>query len=347
MSNLRIAGLVIGFIGLLVTFFLYRGSRWKRGNFLFFMLFNLSLVTVAAYPDTVNFLQEILAMKSQQRGRLISLLIASSIFLTLYSLYTRSRLALLHDQFDKLVRKLGTGRAGSSAGLEGNMKKVMLLIPALNEADNLHDLLPRIPKQIGSEPIGALIVDDGSEDNTREVVSSHGFALVSNMVTRGGGAAIRLGYDVLRAHNCRICVTMDADGQHRPEDIPFLLTPILENRFDFVVGSRVLGSREKDSRLRLAGVYFFGRVISLLLGKKITDPSSGFRAFRMNIMDSIQLCEDQYHTSELIIEAIKKKVRIGEVPITILKRKHGVSKKGRDWKYALHFTRVVIRTWWR
>lgn len=347
MSNLRIAGLVIGLTGLLVTFFLYRGSRWKRGNFLFLTLFNLSLITVSISPDTVNFLQEFLAMKSQQRGRLISLLIASSIFLTLYSLYTRSRLEVLCDQFDKLVRKLGTGAADPVASLDGKMKAVMLLIPALNEADNLKELLPCIPERIGSEPIGALIVDDGSEDSTREVVSAHGFAIVSNMVTRGGGAAIRLGYDVLQAHGCEICITMDADGQHRPDDIQRLLIPILEDRFDFVIGSRLLGSREKDSRFRLIGVHFFGGMISLLMGKKITDPSSGFRAFRMNILNAIQLYEDQYHTSELIIEAIKNKVRVGEVPITILKRKYGRSKKGRDWKYALHFARVVIGTWWR
>jgi glycosyltransferase involved in cell wall biosynthesis len=231
--------------------------------------------------------------------------------------------------------------------MNGKADSVMLLIPALNEAENLRDLLPRLPRQFASRSIGALIVDDGSEDATREVALTHGFAVVSNLVTRGGGAAIRLGYDVLRAGGCEICITMDADGQHRPQDIPALLAPILEDRFDFVIGSRLLGSREKDSRLRLTGVYFFGWVISMLLGKKITDPSSGFRAFRLNMLDSINLREDQYHTSELIIEAVKNNVRVGEVPITILKRKHGKSKKGRDWKYALHFTRVVVRTWWR
>ncbi len=88
-------------------------------------------------------------------------------------------------------------------------------------------------------------------------------------------------------------------------------------------------------------------MVSVLLGKKITDPSSGFRAFRMEAMASIRLHEDQYHTSELIIEAVRKGLRIGEVPITILKRKYGKSKKGKDLAYGFHFARIIIKTWWR
>ena len=136
-------------------------------------------------------------------------------------------------------------------------------------------------------------------------------------------------------------------GQHRPEDIPYLLKPILNNEADFVVGSRILGHREPDSLFRLSGVYTFGWLISLLLGKKITDPSSGFRAFKMSSTSKINLLEDQYHTSELIIEAIKKDLRIKEVPITILKRKYGKSKKGRDWIYGFYFAKTIIKTWWR
>ena len=127
----------------------------------------------------------------------------------------------------------------------------------------------------------------------------------------------------------------------------FAFPKMINDQYDFVIGSRILGEREKDRRLRIAGVYIFGWLISLLLGKKITDPSSGFRAFRLETVASINLHEDQYHTSELIIEAVKKGLRIGEVPITILKRKYGKSKKGHDWAYGLHFARIVVNTWWR
>ncbi|MBL6995933.1 hypothetical protein, partial [Desulfobacula sp.] len=63
--------------------------------------------------------------------------------------------------------------------------------------------------------------------------------------------------------------------------------------------------------------------------------------------DAINLYEDQYHTSELIVEAVKKGMRIGEVPITILKRKYGKSKKGRDWIYGFNFAKTIVKAWWR
>ena len=114
-----------------------------------------------------------------------------------------------------------------------------------------------------------------------------------------------------------------------------------------MIGSRVIGNRERDNAFRLIGVYFFSKIISLLLGRKITDPSSGFRAFRLKALTHIQLYEDQYHTSELIIDAVKKNLRLGERPITIKKRAFGKSRKGKDWIYGFQFARTIIKTWWR
>ena len=67
----------------------------------------------------------------------------------------------------------------------------------------------------------------------------------------------------------------------------------------------------------------------------------------MDAVSSLTLHEDQYHTSELLIEAVKKGLRLGEVPIEILKRKYGTSKKGKDWIYGFHFAKIIIKTWWR
>ena len=109
----------------------------------------------------------------------------------------------------------------------------------------------------------------------------------------------------------------------------------------------MIGACEKDSLIRLTGVYVFGFIIRVLMGQKITDPASNFRAFKMEAMEPVQLFEDQYHTSELIIEAIKKGVRVGEAPICIVKRKYGTSKKGKDLVYGFHFARAILKTWWR
>jgi glycosyltransferase involved in cell wall biosynthesis len=289
-----------------------------------------------------------LALQDAQRGRILALLVFSNIFLIFYVFYSKSKIENIRLQFDQLVRNLGSDGIEKSLEVVADIEPVMILIPAYNEEANLRELLPKIPKQLDSIAVGVLVVDDGSDDDTFHVADNiENVFVVKNPINRGGGAALRLGYDILKKAGARICVTMDADGQHQSEEIEKLVLPIIRDEYDVVIGSRMLGGREKDSLFRFIGVHTFGRVVSLLLGKKITDPSSGFRAFRMDAVASIDLYEDQYHTSELIIEAIKKGMRIGEVPITILKRKHGKSKKGSDWRYGLYFARTIVRTWWR
>jgi len=347
MSNLRLFGLAFGIIGLIATFLLYRGPKWNRFNFIFFSLFNLSLIVVTANPDSINFLRDFLALQEHQRGRLLALLILSNIFLMVFSFYSRSRIENLRLQFDKLIRRMGVAALEEARELEGEIKPIMVVIPAFNEAENLEHLLGTLPKTVQNLELGVIVVDDGSDDDTAAVARNHGCLMVSNIINRGGGATLRLGYDILKSSAAKICITMDADCQHRPEDMAGLIGPLLNDKYDMVIGSRILGAHEKDSLLRISGVYLFGGVISLLLGVKITDPSSGYRAFRLDIMNTIDLVEDQYHTSELIIAAARNKVRIGEAPITIRRRKFGQSKKGKDIKYALNFTRAIVKTWWR
>ena len=348
MSSLRLVGAIIGFLGLFATFYVYRGARWNRLNFIFFMLLNLSLIAVTINPNILNALRDALALHKAYRGRIIALLIVSNIFLLFYIFFTKLKVDNIHFQFDRLVRSLGAKEIEQSTDLAEHIKPIMILIPAYNEAENLKALLPKLPKHIDNIDAGVLVVDDGSEDETYSISASvNGVCIVKNLINRGGGAALRLGYDILQKTGARICVTMDADGQHRPEDIKNIVKPIIEDQYDCVIGSRILGDREATSWLRITGVHIFSKIVSTLLGKKITDPSSGFRAFQMDKMSSIRLREDQYHTSELIIEAVKKGLRIGEVPITILKRKYGKSKKGKDLAYGCHFAKIIVKTWWR
>ncbi|CAB1085591.1 Glycosyl transferase, family 2 [Olavius algarvensis Delta 1 endosymbiont] len=344
MSSLRLVGLIIGVAGLIATFLFFRGPKWSRINFVFFSVFNLSLIAVTVNPNVVNFLRDLLSLQAYQYGRILALLIISNILLVFFSVYSVSKVEGFRLQFDKLVRKLGSGYLETAAD---DIKAIMVLIPAFNEAENLQYWLPRMPQTIGGMEVGVLVVDDGSDDGTKEVVQKFGHLVVSNMINRGGGAALRLGYDILANSSTRICITMDADGQHQPEQIEHLVRPIIDDKYDVVIGSRVLGSREKDNPVRAAGVHIFGAVVSSLLGKRITDPSSGFRAFEMNKIKNIALREDQYHTSELIIEAVKKGLRVTEVPVTILKRKYGKSKKGKNLRYGFHFAKTIIKAWWR
>jgi glycosyltransferase involved in cell wall biosynthesis len=140
---------------------------------------------------------------------------------------------------------------------------------------------------------------------------------------------------------------MDGDGQHLPEEIERLVKPILKNEADIVIGSRVLGQREKDSSIRWIGIRVFNFIINMLTGARITDCTNGFRAFRVSALEKIVLHQEQFHTAELIIDAARKGIRIDEVPVTVLRRHYGESKKGRNIAYGLNFYKTILKTWLR
>ncbi len=346
-SSLRLFGILIGSLIFLLSFIYFRGHRWNRFNFFIMTCFSAGLVAVSINPDIVNILRRMMNLEQAEQGRIIAMLICLNIIMWVLLIYFKSALDKYRYQFDSLVRSIGVRDRGDSIKEHFIDKEIAVLIPAYNEANNLKELLPNIPKEVAGHKVGILIVDDGSEDDTFTVAGNSGAAVVKNPINRGGGAALRLGYDILCRWDISICVTMDADGQHQPEDIQKLVAQISEGRYDLVIGSRILGSWERDSLLRNIGLHFFSFIISRLLGFKITDPSSGFRAFNMNILERIPLYEDQYHTSELIISAVKNRMKIGETPITISRRKFGKSKKGKDWIYGAHFAKTIIKTWWR
>lgn len=346
-SGLRIAGLIIGLLGLYVTLTIYRGPRWKRKNFLFFGLFSICLITVSVNPDVLNLAAEMLKLEQQQRGRILALLIGSNIILWFLFLYSNTKLDEYGYQFDLLIRKLGREEIEDLFQKDIADKEIMVIIPAYNEAENLKELLKRIPSKIKGMNVGVLVVDDGSSDKTKEIVIQAGHLVAQNKINRGQGAASRLGYDVLVRNNVQIGVTMDADNQQMPEEIEKLVEPVLNNDYDLVIGSRVLGTTYKNTMLRSMGVLFFTRIINLAAGLKLTDCSSGFKAFNVSKMSKLNLREAQFQSSEVILEAAKKGLRIGEVPMTVLERKYGTSKKGADLKYGLFFAKTILKSWWR
>lgn len=346
-SGLRIAGLIIGLIGLYVTFTIYRGPRWKRTNFIFLGMFSLGLVTVSINPDVLNIVAEILKLEQQQRGRILALLIGSNIILWFLLLYAKASLDDYRYQFDLLIRKLGHEEIEDLLKKGIADKDIMVIIPAYNEAENLKELLKRVPAKIRDKNIGVLVIDDGSSDNTKEIVIQAGYLVAQNKINRGQGATSRLGYDILLRNNIQVGVTMDADFQHLPEEIEKIVSPILDNEYDFVIGSRIIGNSYKSSVMRHAGIHLFTKIINIITGLKLTDCSCGFRAFNVKKISSLNLKEDQFQSAEIIVEAAKRGLKTGEVPITHVQRMYGTSKKGRDFKYGFFFAKTVLKSWWR
>jgi hypothetical protein len=347
MSLLRWLGLLVGTGVLVHAFARFRGARIRRLDFALTALFGLGLATVALYPDAVNLLRDMLMLEREQFSRLIAVLIASNLLLWLLLIAGRTRASGSAEQFDQLVRALGVAEFERGYPEGRRLAPIVVVMPAFDEAQNVGAVVEAVPERVAELAVTALVIDDGSDDETAEVARRAGALTVRTPVRRGGGAALRLGFDIALAHGAEIVVTMDADGQHLPAEIPGLVAPILADRADFVIGSRILGSHERDSQLRWLGIHLFNALIRLLSSARISDCSNGFRALRARDLARLQLRQDQFHTAELIIDAAKRGIRIAEAPVTVRRRASGESKKGRDLSYGLSFARTVLRTWWR
>jgi glycosyltransferase involved in cell wall biosynthesis len=222
-----------------------------------------------------------------------------------------------------------------------------VVIPAYNEADNIAHVIGALPATVCGYELHAIVVDDGSADDTTDRARAAGAAGVRLPLNRGQGAALRTGYRLALATGAEIVVTMDADGQHLAEELPVLVRPILDGEADYVNGSRILGDFERESLVRHVGVHVFARLITILTGRRITDPSSGYRAARADLLRRFVLEEDQFWTTEVLIEALRHRARVAEVPVTIVARAGGRTKKPASLRYGWNFSKVIVQTWLR
>jgi glycosyltransferase involved in cell wall biosynthesis len=159
--------------------------------------------------------------------------------------------------------------------------------------------------------------------------------------------ALRVGYRLAREHGARFIVTLDADGQWDPVELPKVLEPLANGEADMVIGSRVLGRTETDDQFRQAGVHVFAALVRALTGARVTDTSSGYRAMRAEVTATVRQEQVQYQTSELLIGAIFQGYRIVERPIVMRRRAAGESKKGHNVLYGFRYARVILKTWRR
>jgi hypothetical protein len=344
MSILRWMGLAIGLVTIAFAFAQFRGARWNRQNFYLFLLAGISLALISLAPGVVNILPEILSLGDFEFGRLLALLLVATVLSLFLALYTKSKLDHVKQQADRIFCAWAAEKL-LPEDADKRLKPIMVIMPALNEARNLERVLPRMPQTIGGLEVGVLVVDDGSDDDTVEVALKSGCIVARNPINRGQGAASRVGYRVLQRHRVEFGATMDADNQHMPEDLAKMLEPVLARKLDLVIGSRVLGSHTYESSTRWAGVHMLSLLLTMATGVRITDCSSGYKAFRMEQLNRIHLTEDQFQASETLIRAAKKGLKIGEVPIHISAREFGLSRKGTDISYGVLFVKALVRAW--
>jgi glycosyltransferase involved in cell wall biosynthesis len=222
--------------------------------------------------------------------------------------------------------------------------KILVMIPAYNEENTIEEVVKGVSELYPDYHI--IVINDGSEDLTEERAKKAGAIVVALPFHAGGTTAVLTGYLVALEYGYDYLVKVDGDGQHRPEDIQRVLQPVITGEADICVGSRYLANKnaveEDDSTIKFAGRAFSSALMTILIKNRITDTTSGLRAWNrkaLRILTNVYLNERKLPDDSVLwlvetIIAKKKGLEIREVPIEVKPRKYGKSK-------SYSFTKMV------
>jgi glycosyltransferase involved in cell wall biosynthesis len=203
--------------------------------------------------------------------------------------------------------------------------KTLIIVPAYNEAENITHVIDDIGKNFQQADI--LVVNDGSTDSTGEIAKEAGATVINHPFNLGIGAAMQTGYRYADLKEYYIAIQVDGDGQHPPDQIHRLLKPVVEGKADMVIGSRFLGEGEYvPSLARSIGIRIFSRILALIAGERVTDPTSGFRAVNREVIRFFaKNYPEDYPEVEAIVLLHKAEFDITEVPVQMKARVWGKS----------------------
>jgi len=219
----------------------------------------------------------------------------------------------------------------------------LIIVPAWNEEEALHKLLA----ELAAIPLvhHVVVVDDGSTDSTSEVALSYGVTVLTLPINLGVGGAMRAGYRWALRSGFSCAVQVDADGQHNPCDIAAVLAPVLADEVDVSIGARFAGvGTYEPGGLRRLAMIFLSRLISAILGTKLTDTTSGFKAANLRAMRVYaQDFPMEYlgDTVEALIIGHKAGLRIGQVPVAMRERQGGIPSTA-SWRSAVFLVRSLL-----
>ena len=192
--------------------------------------------------------------------------------------------------------------------------KITMGIPAYNEEKNIAKIIVQL-KKVADQ---ILVCDDGSTDSTSEIAESLGAIVIKHPKNLGYGSAIRSIFLKSREINAEILVTIDADGQHKIEDVKKVTKPIVDGQADISIGSRFLEEGDNAPKYRKLGINIITKVTNSSLSEKITDAQSGFRAYNNKVLQSLTPSDSGMGIStEILIKSSNLGLKIAEVPTEI------------------------------
>lgn len=226
--------------------------------------------------------------------------------------------------------------------MEAQLKNTIAVIPSFNEAKTIGYIV----SDVINMGLSALVVDDGSSDNTEREALDNGAMVIRNRKNSGKGYSVRRGIRYVREKmNYDWIILMDGDGQHHPEDIPILMKETRKGDVDVVVGNRMLYTRTMPG-LRLWTNRFMSWVISSMCGQSIPDTQCGYRLIKASTAGELELETHNYDfESEMLIEAANSKLKIRSAPIRTIYGNE-VSKI-HPVKDALKFGKLMLKYYFK
>jgi len=224
--------------------------------------------------------------------------------------------------------------------------KAVVMLPAYNEVRTIGEIIDRI--KATNKNLFVVVVDDGSTDDTAIVAQQHGAHILRHPLRRGVGSAFRTGILYCINQGFDFIVNMDADGQMFPEDIPYLLRPLIDGKADVTIVTRFKFKHiaPKLPEAKRWGNKKFAKMVSRLTGFKVSDSACGFRAYTSAAARKLGLHDKFTYTQASLMELLNKNVRVLEVPRYVqAKREKGTSKISSNlFSYGTNASMIMLRT---
>jgi len=228
--------------------------------------------------------------------------------------------------------------------------KILLIIPAYNEEENILKTCKKIEEynKTNNQNIDYIVINDGSKDNTLKILQENNLKHINLIRNLGIGGAVQTGYKYAYQHNYDIAIQFDGDGQHDINYVPKICEPITKGQADMIIGTRYLdktSSEFQSTFMRRLGSNIISLFIRICCGKKITDPTSGFRAVNKNVIEKFaNEYPTEYPEPESTVQLLVNKTRVKEIPVSMNERVGGVSsiRLGKTVDYMIKVILAIV-----